>query len=151
MRVARVCVLDLATQLHSIRVSAALALAPASAAASPSRRGKTVFAVLPQHTCVNHVNACSRMHVYASKYCFENRVFSLFFSPICLKCVAPLVKLDRRAQVCAHVRARVISDVWYIVVKCRPTERDRKRVDYECRYFSEWELYGVCGCDFIGG
>lgn len=24
------------------------------------RRGKTVFAVLPQHTCVNHVDACSR-------------------------------------------------------------------------------------------
>lgn len=52
-------------------------------------------------------------YTYANEYWFENRVLSFYLSlflPICLKCVTPLVKLDRQAEMNAHVGARVISD-----------------------------------------
>lgn len=51
--------------------------------------------------------------------------------PICLECVTPLVKLDRRAEVRAHVRyKRDISSL-------NAGQSCGERVDYECRYFSE--------------
>jgi len=121
---------------HSRGAGAALALAPAAVPPSRARAGgmgaekKNTFCGFTGtdgrtdgRTCVNraarpHVgrSVCTREYVPLNiglkiKYSPFPLSLSLSLSlSLRLKCVAPLVKLDHRAKVRAHVRVHVISD-----------------------------------------
>lgn len=121
------CAFPVATRAHSRGVITALALAPAALPRWKERGKGGRTSSRKNSFCdftATHVRK-SRARIYACirrcrvwKYGIDSLSPPRFVS----SALHPPMKLDHRAEVRAHVRARVINDAWYIVVKCADRE-----------------------------